>query len=55
MSAAAAMMDVVATHTSTLVGRDAELDELCWRGCAADDVTGACCCPATPASARPGC
>ena len=28
MSAAAAMMDVVATHTSTLVGRDAELDEL---------------------------
>ena len=31
MSAAAAMMDVVATHTSTLVGRDRELDEvLAW-------------------------
>ena len=28
MSAATAMMDVVATHTSTLVGRDRELDEL---------------------------
>ncbi len=39
MSAAAAMMDVVATHTSTLVGRDRELDEvLAWvRG---HDVTG---------------
>ena len=39
MSAAAAMMDVVATHTSTLVGRDRELDEvLAW--VRSDDVTG---------------
>jgi DNA-binding CsgD family transcriptional regulator/tetratricopeptide (TPR) repeat protein len=42
MSAAAAMMDVVATHTSTLVGRDRELDEvLAWvRSGGPSGVTG---------------
>ena len=53
MSAAAAMMDVVATHTSTLVGRDRELDEvLAWVRSRRRDR--ACCWPVTPASARPG-
>ena len=52
MSAAAAMMDPVAAHTSTLVGRDSELDQvLAWERA---PTPRAYCSAVTPASARHG-